>query len=221
MPDHACVTKRTADRSFDEESFRQDAIVMLLWLLINLFLHVTPMEIVQTPQKRRLCGYMGISLDGFVAKSDGSLDWLTKYESVKELGPLYDDFLKPISCVITGRKTLDFVVDAVSSTDEIYPNKKVYVLTHRDLPMKDERFEAVHGNLVQALEKIEGDVYVDSPSAINELWDHMDSLMLTICPVALGEGIPLFHGERTNLEIVRVLPLPGSLVQIEYKVCRK
>lgn len=175
----------------------------------------------QQPRRRRLCGYMGTSLDGFVAKPDGSLDWLTKYgESVKELGPLYDEFMKPISCVITGRKTLDFVVGAVSSTDEIYPGKKVHVVTHRDLPFRDERFATIQGDLVQALEKIDGDIYVDSPSAINQLWDHLDSLILTICPIALGAGIPLFQRERTNLEIVRVLPLPESLVQIEYKICR-
>src|SRR4249920_2886938 len=75
--------------------------------------------------------YIGTSLDGFIAKQDGNLDWLVKFES-QEVNDSYKEFISNIDAIVIGRGTFEKVLSFPSWPYE----KKVFVLstTLKEIP---------------------------------------------------------------------------------------
>jgi len=141
--------------------------------------------------------YIATSLDGFVAKSDGSLDWL------ENLGDPNDDygfadFLEKIDALIMGRNTFESVVDF-----EVWPfDKPVFVLstTMEELPEKLlGKVEILNGepkNIINHLnQRGFENFYIDGSQTIQRflMVDLIDEMIITSASILLGEGIPLFH----------------------------
>ena len=72
--------------------------------------------------------YIATSLDGFIARENGSIDWLTKYENNPETDYGYSEFYASIGKVLMGRKTYE---QALGFGEWPYREKKSYVFTRQ------------------------------------------------------------------------------------------
>src|SRR5215472_319036 len=82
----------------------------------------------------RTSAFVGASLDGFIARRDGSIDWLTPFEKV-ERG--YEKFMALVDTLVIGRKTYDFVQSMLASgLAWPYAGKRCVVITHRPIDAK-------------------------------------------------------------------------------------
>ena len=138
--------------------------------------------------------YIACSLDGKIARSNDSLDWLFAVEGDGDNG--YATFMEDVGAVIMGRKTFDEVL--VLSEEYPYPSIDNYVLTRQ--PDKQSEHAIYTNEPLDALidrigPTIDGNIWlVGGGELIQEALrlQLIDQLELAIAPVVLGSGIPLF-----------------------------
>ena len=171
------------------------------------------------PPRPRCSAFIATSLDGYIAGPGGSLDWL---KIVERPGEDYGfaAFLGAVDALVLGRNTYDAVLSMGSWP---YAGKRCAVLTHRPAaPRHGEMFLQGEPHEVLAGLGREGvrHVYVDGGAVIREFLDAglLDHLTLSILPVVLGGGIPLFAsgGQERRLHLEGARTWPSGLVQLRY-----
>lgn len=172
--------------------------------------------------KRKVNLFIAVSLDGFIAKSDGNIDFLSMVETSNEdYG--YADFLKDIDTVILGRKTFEKVLSFEKGVP--HKDKSVYVISKsRKENVEHAIFKNDVVSLIKELQSKEGkDIYCDGGGEIvYEVLRHslIDRMIISIIPHVLGEGIRLFRGgrEEQKIKLKRSIIFPTGLVQLWYDV---
>jgi dihydrofolate reductase len=175
--------------------------------------------------------FLGMSVDGFIARSDGDLSWLT---GDAEVGGAPDDgaggdfgfseFVSGIDALIMGRGTYD----VIAAMDEWpYQGKPVHVLSTTLTPEADPRV-VVHRSFEEAVTALTGAghrrVYVDGGRTVHTFLRAglIADLTLSRVPVLIGTGHPPFGKLAADvpLEHVRTRTYPGGMVQTTYRVRR-
>ena len=170
---------------------------------------------------REIVVFIGISLDGFIAKENDDLQWLEETEGEGDNG--YTDMYQTIDTVIMGKRTYDYIIEHIDTFP--YSDKKCYVFS-KSQTGKDEHVEFVQGDVVAFTKKLK-----EQPGA--KIWmvggaDILDAFLqeqlvdewiITITPHLLGSGIPLFKQPRPieNLKLLETKRY-GQMVQMHYKV---
>jgi len=165
----------------------------------------------------RCSAFLATSLDGFIARPDGGLDWLTPFQS--EHG--YTAFFQTVDTVLIGRATWE-VVGGFPAWP--FDGKRVAVLTHRPLAAGHGEL-ALSGGLSEVLAALSAggarSIYVDGGAVVSQFLAAglLDELTLNLIPVVLGEGIPLFQGElpERRLALASSQAYPSGLVQLRYR----
>jgi dihydrofolate reductase len=168
--------------------------------------------------------YIACSLDGFIARKNGSLDWLPMgEEGGEDYG--YTGFMSTIDHVVMGRNTFDKVL----TFGAWHYDKKVIVLTSRALILPSELADKVEvlnlppRQLVNELaNRGAKHVYIDGGVTIQRfLRDTLvDEMTITTIPVLLGEGLPLFGtlNKDVKLELLTSESFKNGFVQNKYRV---
>ena len=162
--------------------------------------------------------YIASSLDGYIARENGDVDWLPINTDSG-----YDNFYKSIDTVIMGKKTYDQIL---TFGDYPYKGKKSYVFTRNDSLTKDENVEFASNveefsrNLVSS----KGNIWLVGGSELfSAFLEHklVDEIILSIIPTVLGKGIPLFQNinQETNLKLIKTTEYSG-LAELTYKVLK-
>ena len=142
----------------------------------------------------------GISLDGYIARRNGAIDFLV---IDKEGEALMADFFSKIDTTIMGRKTAAGWVK-MRDGGEIpdMPDMANYVVSRRWKPGKRDGFEVVSGSLTAFVKKLKRrsgkDIYLGGGGELARSFleeDLVDELFLGVGPVLLGDGIPGFPGK--------------------------
>lgn len=171
--------------------------------------------------------YIASSLDGFIAGPNDDLSWLTGPDAANRGGETdagalsFEAFIAEVGALLMGRRTFD-VVQGMEWWG--YGERPVLVATHRGLGdgVRDT-VRAVSGSIHEmvalAKEAADGkDVYIDGGDLIRQAAeaDLVDDLTITLAPIALGAGHPLFAGmaKRFPLDIVGHHTYDGGMVQI-------
>ena len=170
-------------------------------------------------QRPRCSVFIATSLDGYIARPDGRLDFLS---SVEEEGQDYGfaDFFGTVDALVIGRNTYE---TALGFPEWPYAGKRCIVLTHREAPSQhgEQFFAGEPTALVEHLTLTGAQrLYVDGGAVIRHFLAHelIDDMTISIVPTLLGQGIPLFGPEVPELR----LQLQGSeayasgLVQLRY-----
>jgi dihydrofolate reductase len=166
--------------------------------------------------------FLGCSLDGFIAGTDGDLSWLPTD------GPPDEDFgfgahMAGTGAMLMGRATYDTIGE--HGWDWPYGETPVLVATSRPLEPLAPTVRAVSGTpaeLVAAAREAAGDraVYADGGALVRSLIDAglVEEAVITLIPVVLGKGVPLFAGleRRRKLELRSATTYAGGLVQLRY-----
>jgi dihydrofolate reductase len=170
--------------------------------------------------------FVGVSIDGFLAGEGDDLSWLPAPDpGGSDNG--FGAFLESIGALLLGRRTYD-VVEGLGG-EWPYGERPLLVATRRPLAPKVATARAVEAPIARlvelAKEAAEGrDVYVDGGELIRQALDAdlVDTVTLTLVPVVLGRGHPLFAGatRRHRLALESSTRLPGGLVQLAYRVAR-
>ncbi|MHB1262042.1 MAG: dihydrofolate reductase family protein [Thermoplasmatota archaeon] len=170
--------------------------------------------------------FIGTSLDRFLARPNGSFDFLPS-DGGGEAGG-FDAFIAGIDAIVMGRNTFDVVT---AMPEWPYRSKHLVVLSHRPVdlarapPGLAERMEAAPQEVVARL-AARGlrNLYVDGGLTIQSFLRAglVDRLVVTTVPVLIGQGIPLFGPLDADIKLKHVATrtLPGGMVQSEYAVVR-
>jgi dihydrofolate reductase len=171
--------------------------------------------------------FVGTSVDGFIARKDGSLDFLSAGESGSNG---FEEFVATIDAHVIGRKTFDWARGWLRDHPGQWPfEKPVFVLTRRPgrlrIP-KGVTCEVITGTPRRVISILARrgfrHLYVDGGQTIQGFLraGSIDRLTITKVPVLIGEGIPLFGDlpHDVRLKHIRTKVYPKGLVQTEYRV---
>jgi dihydrofolate reductase len=165
--------------------------------------------------------YIATSIDGYIAKKDGNLDWL-QYGHLGDEDYGFKKFINSIDTLILGRNTYQ----VVSGFEEWpYKGKRVVVLSHT---LKDVRKEAelFCGQLTDLLSKLYSEnvrhIWVDGGITASKFLEDglVDELTISIIAMVLGNGIPLFStmNQEHKCRLISTHSYPSGLVQLKYEV---
>jgi dihydrofolate reductase len=178
---------------------------------------------------------MAASLDGFIARKDGSVDWLEtsdEFAGGETMDPAFvEAFLKTIDCYVMGSKTYETALGfEAKGFGWAYGNKPTVVLTRRELPRTRETVEFYSGDLKQLVnERLR--------PAFRSIWfvgggvvsgeclrlGLADEVRYSILPILIGNGIPFFEklDQDVALHLAEVKAYKGGTVALAYEVRRQ
>jgi dihydrofolate reductase len=175
--------------------------------------------------------HMAASLDGFIARADGSTDWMETadtFEGGESMDAAYvADFLKSIDCYVMGSRTYETALafDAMG-LGWAYGDKPVFVLTTRALPAARETVELVSGDVAELIEKLRarfGSIWVVGGGAVaGEVLRRglADEVRYSIMPVAIGSGVRFFEGLNRDvaMHLMEVRAYTSGIVALRHAV---
>ncbi|GIK21383.1 MAG: diacylglycerol kinase [Ignavibacteriota bacterium] len=171
---------------------------------------------------RKVILYIAASLDGYIAKPNDDLSFLSIVQKDDEdYG--YSVFINSVDTVILGRKTYDWVMKQVP----VFPHadKNTFIITRNAKPSIG-KVNFYSGSLKELISKLKSEsgknIFIDGGAEIvHELLKEnlIDEFIISIIPVFVGSGIKLFKDGRPEqtLELVSVKKFEKGLAQLHYK----
>lgn len=179
---------------------------------------------------RKCVLYIALSLDGYIADEQGSVDWIKGEDENQALVDTYSAFIKDVDTVIMGRSTYNQIVSELSPYVWPYRGMTSYVITHHveEAVREDIKFiDADPAMLLRKLKQEEGkNIWIcGGASIVNQLIkeDLIDVYHLTFVPIMLGGGTRLFEamGSQVKLKLTDMQSYNGIIeaVYIRRKYC--
>jgi dihydrofolate reductase len=182
----------------------------------------------------RVTIHMAASLDGFIARKDGSVDWLEtsdEYAGGETMDPGFvEAFLKTIDCYVMGSRTYEVALGfEAKGLGWVYGDKPTFVLTRRELPRTRPTVELYSGDLAPFVnERLR--------PAFRTIWfaggglvaaeclrlGLADEIRYTILPILIGDGIRFFEKLESDiaLHLAEVKAYKSGMVELCYEVRR-
>jgi dihydrofolate reductase len=189
--------------------------------------------------------YCAATLDGVIADADDGIDWLTGYEGSyegedAEPGPMsgggsYEAFYEGVGALVSGSTTYEFVIEHMGQDDDWpYAGKPYWVLSSRDLPKPS----GAENEVTVANAKV-ADLHEEMTAAAGEknLWivgggnvasqfadeGLLDEVLVTVVPVVLGEGKPLFDRALPGgpMQLTGTRAFETGMVELTYEIKRR
>lgn len=175
-----------------------------------------------TPLSRpKVSIYIASSIDGYIARKDGNLDWL-HYGHTGDEDYGFKEFTSTIDAVVMGRNTYEVVAgfDAWA-----YKDKRVIVLSNT-LPKVRKEAELFSGPLPELLAKLHAEnikhIWIDGGITVSKFLEAglVDDITVSIIAMVLGSGIPLFStmNREYKSRLISTQSYPSGLVQLKYEV---
>lgn len=174
---------------------------------------------------RKVVLFIATSLDGYIATNEESLDWLFQVEGEGDNG--YSEFYETVDTILMGRRTFDWVMNQVNGQFP-YVGKESFVFSRSKLPVHDQHVKFVGDDVIPFINKLKAQQgksiwLVGGGDLIHSFLKEklVDELTITVAPVLLGAGIPLFK----EFELEQKLELKGikrfnQFVELHYIVKR-
>ena len=180
----------------------------------------------------RVTIHMAASLDGFIARKDGSVDWLEtsdEFAGGETLDPgVAEAFLKTIDCYAMGSRTYETALRFEGQgLGWPYGDKPTFVLTSRDLPRTRDTVEFYSGDLSQfvneRLRRSFSNIWFVGGGAVSGECLRRglaDEIRYSILPILIGDGISFFEklGRDVTLHLAEVNAYKSGIVELRYEV---
>ncbi|MGC2638178.1 MAG: dihydrofolate reductase family protein [Acidobacteriaceae bacterium] len=173
--------------------------------------------------------FVGISVDGFLARPDGTVDFLDAGGNTPHG---FEEFYASVDAIVIGRKTFEWVLSYCRSHEGWpYGKKRVVALSTSPLDFSSlakASIEQMSGEPADIVARLEASgaqhLYIDGGLTIQRFLraGQIDRLIITRVPILIGQGIPLFGAlpHDVALEHVATRSYAGGLVQTEYRLLR-
>ncbi len=176
--------------------------------------------------------HMAASLDGFVARKDGRVDWMEtsdEFEGADVLDPAaVSDLLETIDCYVMGSRTYETALRfEAKAMGWMYGDKPVFVLTHRVLPRTRASVTFHEGDLARFINR-------ELRPRFRSIWvvggtetcarclslGLVDEVRYTILPILIGDGIAFFGrmDRDTPLHLLECRAYRSGVVDLRYQV---
>jgi dihydrofolate reductase len=177
---------------------------------------------------------MAASLDGFIARKDGSVDWLETSDEfaggeTMEPGAVVA-FLATIDCYVMGSRTYETALGfEAKGLGWAYGDKPTFVLTSRTLPRVRESVELYSGDLTQFVNNrlrpsFRSIWFVGGGTLCGECLRRglADDVRYSILPILIGDGIPFFDrlDRDVALHLAEVKAYRNGMIELRYEVRR-
>jgi dihydrofolate reductase len=176
--------------------------------------------------------HMAASLDGFIARKDGRVDWMQtsdEFADGETMEPGFvEDFLKTIDCYVMGSRTYETALNfEAQGFGWAYGDKPTFVLTSRELPKTRDTVEFYSGDLAQFVNErlrptFRSIWFVGGGVVSGECLrlGLADEVRYSILPILIGEGIPFFEklDEDVVLHLAEVKAYKNGIVELCYEV---
>lgn len=171
---------------------------------------------------RNIILYIAVSLDGYIARSNGAVDWLCGNSGDSNVDSGFDEFYSSIDTVVMGRTTYEQVVNELSPSIWVYEGKKCYVAARNC--KNDNRVEYITKDITEFIKNLKGepgeDIWLVGGGKLIDQFikqELIDKYIITIIPTILGEGIPLFLGgnPEIQLKLIKTKNIDG-MVELTY-----
>jgi dihydrofolate reductase len=165
--------------------------------------------------------FLGVSLDGYIAGDNHSLEWMKIVETDPPEDAGYTPFMASVDALVLGRNSYDAVI---GFTPYPYSGKRVVVLTTR--PAESKHGETFYSGSLEALLEtlaLEGvrHVYLDGGNAVRQGLETgvVDTLTISTLPIILGSGIALFERglPQSRWTLTSSCSFDSGLVQATYQ----
>ena len=151
--------------------------------------------------KRNLVLFIASSIDGYIATTDESLEWLYNVEGEGDNG--FSEFYETVDTVLLGKRTYDWIMK--QEIEEFpYKNKECYVFTRSSIDdTEDAKF--VNDNITEFVDKLKSkdgkNIWIVGGGELLHSFIQeklVDEIIITIAPTLIGNGIPLFREGEFN-----------------------
>lgn len=180
----------------------------------------------------RVTIHMAASLDGFIARRDGRVDWMETsdtFEGGDTMTPEFvAAFLATIDCYVMGSRTYETALDfEAKGQGWAYGDKPTFVLTSRELPRTRETVEFYSGDLAKLVNQrlkptFRSIWFVGGGTVCGECLRRglADEVRYSILPVLIGDGVSFFDrlGQDVALHLVEVKGYQSGMVALRYDV---
>lgn len=180
----------------------------------------------------RVTVHMAASLDGFIARRDGTVDWLEtadEYPAGETMSPEFiTAFLDGIGCYVMGARTYETALEfEAKGFGWSYGDKPVYVLTHRELPRTRDTIQFHAGDLAQfitaELRPRYQSIWIVGGSVLcaeSLRLGLVDEVSFSIMPVLIGDGIRFFDhlDQDVALHLADAKAYRNGMVELRYEV---
>ncbi len=169
--------------------------------------------------------YTALSIDGYIAREDGSIDWLESLDNREQVDHGYSDFLAGVDTVVMGRTTYEQVVGF--GVEWPYVGKQTYVVT-RQGDYATATPETQVANVVddawvrQLKRQSRSNIWLVGGGEVNAAFLQLgaiDEMILSVIPVVLGAGRKLFAGDQptSNFKLQSAQPFSTGVVNLHYR----
>jgi len=172
--------------------------------------------------KNKIILYISMSLDGYIARKNGSVDFLDPYnESGEDYG--YKEFYDTVGTIVMGNNTYR-QFGASKEFKEYYKGKPIFVFSRKDKGKK-ENITFINDNVKEFVKRIRSkenkNIWLLGGAGIIDEFlkqDLIDEYIITIIPILLGDGISLFKEslKEKKLKLIDVKKFNLGVVQIHY-----
>ena len=173
--------------------------------------------------------HMVTSLDGFIANKDNTVSWFETADHFEKGAPApdVDAFLKTIDCYIMGSRTYELALELSKSYGWAYGDTPTIVLTSRNLPIERNNIkcfsESLDKLINEELKPKYKNVWLVGGSILAKEFLRLklaDEIRLSILPIILGEGKPLFDNKAQEqaLHLKDVTAYKNGMVELCYEI---
>jgi dihydrofolate reductase len=182
----------------------------------------------------RVTIHMVASLDGFIARKDGRVDWMETSDEFPDgdtMEPEFvEAFLKTIDCYVMGSRTYETALSfEAKGFGWSYGDKPTFVLTHRELPRTRDTVEFYSGDLApfvnERLRRTFRSIWFVGGGAVSAACLRLglaDEVRYSILPILIGDGIQFFEklDRDVALHLTEVKAYKSGMAALRYEVRR-
>ena len=173
---------------------------------------------------RKIVLFIAMSLDGYIADSNGGVNWLNGHGNDNENIDVYSEFVKDIDTILMGWKTYDQITTELSPKEWIYADFTTYVITHNEMDSTEQICftNESPADLLKKLKSKDGkDIWIcGGANLVQQLMrnDIIDQYYISVIPTLLGSGIRLFENmeKEIKLKLLRTQAYNG-MVDLVYE----
>jgi dihydrofolate reductase len=185
-----------------------------------------------TTDGSKVTAHMVSSLDGFIAKKDGSISWLETSDTYEKgvTGENAEEFMKTIDCFVMGSRTFELALELSHEFGWAYGDVPTFVLTRRNLVADRQSVEFYSGDLKKFVNdkltpKYKNIWLVGGAAVVKDFirLGLVDEIRQTIVPIILGDGTLFFDyiGQEHALHLKDVTAYKNGMVELWYELKKK